>query len=620
MDTRLLLPPAKAATVQFPPSCPVVFFRSLVTCDDTGKSSSANTQHHGTAVGLGIVRSVFIDLSPHSGRQLIYDVEVLAKRNKKDDMPGSSSPANTSCASAPPGTTDVPVPANDTVEKFELPEWSLRYAPNCPALFDLSCLNEDDDLPAEQSSAIIPNVVGTTPSAARGIILCGLPTPCEDGDGIAFVYSALIHHDEESQYYEVHDVPLHYIRFDPLSMNQQGHKKDYIDAGTDQDMERKKLTTHETSTTHDTSNDFNAETKSAEDSSSPKATSNRNSKSSRRDRDVDPSPSKKSRSSRDGSGSKESRGDRKGDRKDQRKKDRRDRSSSPHKSSRRRDRRSRSGSTSLSRDRVSRSSRSRKHSYSSRSSRSNRSRSRSRDRQRSRSHERRERPRSRRGRSPDGDRSRQVAIPRWMDIDNVVHAIAKNQHRFQEGLQGFVASVANFRVNFSLDAVTVDPDLSQANLPDALSTIKEKLCELVKDDGAYHRLVYELAVFDIEKTGHYDGGPVCVVDPLPPSASLNIDHERRWRMILGIPYCQRNRSFHGLFLLGANGSRVRELEKQCGCRITVFGLAGSRYLSRMCRPYVSIQSKQESNVAQAAGQIRAIFREHQKACDCVPRM
>jgi len=367
MDTRLLLPPAKAATVQFPPSCPVVFFRSLVTCDDTGKSSSANTQHHGTAVGLGIVRSVFIDLSPQSGRQLIYDVEVLTKRNKKD-MPGSSSPVNTSCAPATPGTTDVPVPANDTVEKFELPEWSLRYAPNCPALFDLSCFNEDDDLPAEQSSAIIPNVVGTTPSAAKGIILCGLPTPCEDGDGIAFVYSALIHHDEESQYYEVHDIPLHYIRFDPTSMNQQGHKKDYIDAGTDQDMERKKLTTH------DTSNDFNAETKSAEDSSSPKSTSNRNSKSSRRDRDGDPSPSKKSRSSRDGSRSKESRGDRKGDRKDQRKKDRRDRSSSPHKSSRRRDRRSRSGSTSLSRDRVSRSSRSRKHSYSSRSSRSNRSR------------------------------------------------------------------------------------------------------------------------------------------------------------------------------------------------------------------------------------------------------
>ena len=369
MDTRLLLPPAKAATVQFPPSCPVVFFRSLVTCDDTGKSSSANTQHHGTAVGLGIVRSVFIDLSPQSGRQLIYDVEVLTKRNKKD-MPGSSSPVNTSCAPATPGTTDVPVQANDTVEKFELPEWSLRYAPNCPALFDLSCLNEDDDLPAEQSSAIIPNVVGTTPSAAKGIILCGLPTPCEDGDGIAFVYSALIHHDEESQYYEVHDIPLHYIRFDPTSMNQQGHKKDYIDAGTDQDVERKKLTTHETSTTHDTSNDFNAETKSAEDSSSPKSTSNRNSKSSRRDRDGDPSPSKKSRSSRDGSGSKESRGDRKGDRKDQRKKERRDRSSSPHKSSRRRDRRSRSGSTSLSRDRVSRSSRSRKHSYSSRSNRS----------------------------------------------------------------------------------------------------------------------------------------------------------------------------------------------------------------------------------------------------------
>ena len=111
MDTRLLLPPAKAATVQFPPSCPVVFFRSLVTCDDTRESSSADcndehdeggianatTQQHGTAVGLGIVRSVFIDLAPQSGRQLIYEVEVLTKRNKKD-VPGSSSPVNTSCA------------------------------------------------------------------------------------------------------------------------------------------------------------------------------------------------------------------------------------------------------------------------------------------------------------------------------------------------------------------------------------------------------------------------------------------------------------------------------------------------------------------------------------------
>jgi hypothetical protein len=209
-----------------------------------------------------------------------------------------------------------------------------------------------------------------------------------------------------------------------------------------------------------------------------------------------------------------------------------------------------------------------------------------------------------------------------MDIDNVVHAISKNQHRFQEGLQGFVASVANFRVKISLDAVTVDPDLSREKLPDALSTIKEKLCELVKDDGAYHRLLYELAVFDIEKTGHYDGGPVFVVDPLPHGASWNIDHERRWRMIFVIPQChQRDSSFHGMFLLGANGSRVKELEKQCGCRITVFGL-GSRHKMHLsqCRPYVSIQSKQESNVARAAEEIRAIFREHQKACDCVPRM
>ena len=208
-----------------------------------------------------------------------------------------------------------------------------------------------------------------------------------------------------------------------------------------------------------------------------------------------------------------------------------------------------------------------------------------------------------------------------MDIDNVVHAISKHHRLFQEGSKGFVASVANFRVKISLDAVTVDPDLSQANLPDALSTIKEKLCELVKDDGAYHRLVYELAVFDIEKTSNYDGGPVCVVDPLPHGTSWAIDHERRWRMIVDAPYCQRDSSFHGLFLLGANGSRVRELEKQYGCRITVFGI-GSRYKMHLskCRPYVSIQSKQESNVTRAAEEIRAIFREHQKACDCVPRM
>lgn len=218
------------------------------------------------------------------------------------------------------------------------------------------------------------------------------------------------------------------------------------------------------------------------------------------------------------------------------------------------------------------------------------------------------------------DKSRQVAFPRWLDIDSVVRAVSKHQQAFQEG-QGFIPSVENFRIKVSLDGIILDPDISTADLPHALLVIKERLYRIVKDDGAYQRLLYDLAVFDIEKTGHYDGGPVRVVDPLTDgSSSRYTDRQRPWRMILDIPYSQKDGAFHSKFVIGENGSRVLELERQFGCQITVFSFQRGRHTSDMCRPFISIRSRQKQNVADAAERIRAIIQEHQINCHCSLRM
>lgn len=217
------------------------------------------------------------------------------------------------------------------------------------------------------------------------------------------------------------------------------------------------------------------------------------------------------------------------------------------------------------------------------------------------------------------DKSRQVAFPRWLDLDSVFRAVSKHQQAFQEG-QGFFLSVGNFLTKVSLDGIMVDPDLSPADLPRALLVIKERLCQLVKDDGAYHRLLYDLTVFDIEKTGHYDGGPVYVVDPLAKGASRYTDHQRPWRMILDIPYSKKDGSFHSKFVIGEKGSRVLELERQFGCQIKVFSLQRGRHTLSMCRPYISIKSAQKQNVARASEEIRAIIRQHQINCACSLQM
>ena len=762
MTTRLLLPPVKAASVQFPPSCPVVFFRSSAECAtsstcDTEKSSCAgnggddehegiinpNVQRHGTAVGLGIVRSVSIDLSPESDRQLFYTIEILTKRNRRHkhnkDMPPADSTSSTSAS--PPGTTDASASTSDGPETIQVPEWSIRYAPNCPALFDLSCFNnEDDNHDAQQrpSTIVSTEVAGTTTasSVAKGIILCGLPTLSEDEDGVTFVYSALIQHtDGGDQFYEVHDIPLHAIRFDPTRTsadrevpstdkacsssttfaatmasitdstnhndaispsfaceeNNLEDPTDPIDATSshkdEKDNEPKVIGIDIEHTFNDPmaiqpDTNVGSDVKSSKESSSPTSNSRRSSaKSSRRNRDDTPSPSKKSRSERSS------------EKKERRKKERRERSSSPHRNSRR-DRRSRSRS----RGRKSRSSRSRKHSYGSQSSRSRSldhqrgRRSSSYDRyehrgrspgrghrsfSRSRSREHRERAHNRRGISSDDpsilqrsysvpgqpleatkpkgnhciiemptkhpeyvsshtkdtstttptwtppaqvDKFRQVMFPRWMDIDSVVRAVSKHQQAFQEG-QGFIPSVENFRIKVSLDGIMLDPDISTTDLPHALLVIKERLCRIVKDDGAYQRLLYDLAVFDIEKTGHYDGGPVRVVDPLTDGASSRYtDRQRPWRMIFDIPYSQKDGAFHSKFVIGENGSRVLELERQFGCQITVFSFQRGRHTSDMCRPFISIRSTQKQNVANAAEEIRAIIQEHQINCHCSLRV
>ena len=761
MNTRLLLPPVKAATVQFPPSCPVVFFRSSAECAtstcDTEKSSACagnggdyenegiinpNVQRHGTAVGLGIVRSVSIDLSPESDRQLFYSIEILTKRNRrhkynKDMPPSADSTSRTSASSSGTEYASASTSDSDEPETIQVPEWSIRYAPNCPALFDLSCFNnEDDNHDAQQrpSTIVSTEVAGTTTasSVAKGIILCGLPTLSEDEDGVTFVYSALIQHtDGGDQFYEVHDIPLHAIRFDPTRTsahrevpstdkacsssttfaatmasitdstnhndaispsfaceeNNLEDPTDPIDATSihkdEKDNEPKVIGIDIEHTFNDPmaiqpSTNGGSDVKSSKESSSPTSTAKRSSaKSSRRNRDDTPSPIKKSRSERSS------------EKKERRKKERRERSSSPHRNSRR-DRRSRSRSRG-------RSSRSRKHSYGSRSSRSRSldhqrgRRSSSYDRyehrgrspgrghrsfSRSRSREHRERAHNRRGISSDDpsilqrsysvpgqpleatkpkgnhciiemptkhpeyvsshtkdtstttptwtppaqvDKFRQVMFPRWMDIDSVVRAVSKHQQAFQEG-QGFIRSIENFRIKVSLDGITVDPDISPADLPRALSVIKERLCQLVKDDGAYHRLLYDLAVFDIEKTGHYGGGPVHVVDPLTDGASSrHTDQKRPWMMIIDTPYSQRFRAFHTRFIVGENGCRVLELQRQFGCMISVFHQRGGR-TSGMCRPYISISSEQKQNVAHAAEEVRAIIREHQAVCDCSLRM
>ena len=729
MNTRLLLPPVKAATVQFPPSCPVVFFRSSAECAtnscDTGKSSCAgnggdderegifnpNIKKHGTAVGLGIVRSVYIDLSPESGRQLFYAVEILTNRNRgkhNKDMPPADSTSSTSALSS--GVEDASASTSHAPETFVLPEWSIRYAPNCPALFDLTCVdNEDDDHDAQdRPSTIVSNEVAgtTTASVAKGIILCGLPTLSEDDDGVTFVYSALINHTDGDQFYEVHDIPLHAIRFDPSSVHREVPSTEKASSSSTTINTTTTSITTSTNDDHATSSSFvceesnledptdaidatsshkdkkdkepkvigsdiehtfndpmtiqpNTNDRSSKESSSPISTSSRSrTKSGRRDRDGTPSPSKKSRSKRSS------------EKKERRKKekDRRERSSSPRRSSHR-DRRSRSRSRSRSRDRLSHSTRSRKHSHGRRSSRSRSldhergRRSSSYDRyerwgrspSRSRSYDREDRRYSRpsslereisRDRPPSssGSRvsstylpdsrpsmkaaSRRVRIPEWIDPNSVVQALDPGARTLTDGstsirIRDF--SQCGILVS-SVDSqgwryIVIEADHAKSDISRAHFVVEKKLCELVKNDGAYCRLLYDLAEFDaIEKSGHCDGGPILVVDPLSDGASSQYsDHQRPWRMILEIPYSQRDGSFHITFLMGENGSRVFELQRQFGCLINVFHQHG-RHTSDMCRPYISIKSAQKQNVTRAAEEIRAIIRQHQTNCDCSLRL
>ena len=195
MNSRLFLPDSQASAVQFPPSCPVIFAepakRSSLDVDGS-EAATASSNDKGMSVRLGKVTSVYIDISAGSNRELIYVVEV--PNPKKDASPS----------------------ANTTRTTIDVPESSLRYAPNCPALFDLENLPvaaQDTTSETSCGSTIMPAL--DTATAARGTILCGIPTTLT-GNITAVSYSALIHL-EDGGLREYHKIPLRCIRFDPTS-------------------------------------------------------------------------------------------------------------------------------------------------------------------------------------------------------------------------------------------------------------------------------------------------------------------------------------------------------------------------------------------------------------------
>ena len=199
MSSQLFLPDSQASAVQFPPSCPVIFVvpAKRSSCSqlsagsanadvDGGDETTASTKNgQGTIVRLGIVKSVYIDISAGSNRELIYVVEV---------------------------------PNNTTVD---VPESSLRYAPNCSALFDLDNLTAttNDNDTSNSASTIVPALDITT--VARGIILWGIPAVSAGSIGNSYSYSAMVNLDDGSLR-EYHNIPLRCIRFDPAPTTNAG--------------------------------------------------------------------------------------------------------------------------------------------------------------------------------------------------------------------------------------------------------------------------------------------------------------------------------------------------------------------------------------------------------------
>ena len=224
--------------------------------------------------------------------------------------------------------------------------------------------------------------------------------------------------------------------------------------------------------------------------------------------------------------------------------------------------------------------------------------------------------------------TRRVRIPEWIDPNSVVQALLPAARALTDASTSI--QICDFNqcgiLVSSVDSqgwryIIIEADHPKSDISRAHFVVEKKLCELVKNDGAYYRLLYDLAEFDtIEKSGHCDGGPIRVVDPLTDGASSQYsDHQRPWRMILDIPYSQQDGSFHSTFLMGENGSRIFELQRQFGCLINVFHQRG-RHTSDMCRPFISIRSTQKQNVANAAEEIRAIIQEHQINCHCSLRV
>ena len=201
MNSRLFLPDSQASAVQFPPSCPVIFVeepaqRSSFDVDGS-EAATASANDKGVAVRLGEVTSVYIDISAGSNRELIYVVEV--PNPKKDASPSTSTTRTT----------------------IDVAESSLRYAPNCPALFDLKNLavtTQDAKRETPCGSTIMPAL--DTATAARGTILCGIPTILA-GNLQAVSYSALVYL-EDGGLREYHNTPLSCIRFDPTSTTNTG--------------------------------------------------------------------------------------------------------------------------------------------------------------------------------------------------------------------------------------------------------------------------------------------------------------------------------------------------------------------------------------------------------------
>ena len=204
MNSRLFLPDSQASAVQFPPSCPVIFVEPAKRSSfdvDGSEAATATANDKGMAVRPGKVTSVYIDISAGSNRELIYVVEVP---NPKKD------------ASSPSTST--------TRTTIDVAESSLRYAPNCPALFDLENLavtTQDATSETPRGSTIMPAL--DTAAAARGTILCGIPTTCIlAGNLQAVSYSALIYL-EDGGLREYHNIPLRCIRFDPTSTTNAGN-------------------------------------------------------------------------------------------------------------------------------------------------------------------------------------------------------------------------------------------------------------------------------------------------------------------------------------------------------------------------------------------------------------